>query len=194
MEVTITDVLRYYIGWKDTDERLIAGIEKADVDCFYDYLKGMKVIRNFKKDTYKEVFKLAKNYKKDKTGKFNVEKFSDELYETDLLAGDNKNAIVAASKILWIYDMEKTVIQDSRAKLYLEKVIGKKISGYKDYYKTWEEQYLLFKPEYLKVVRKIGIDKQDNLFNEDWFIRRTFDNYLWNRGKAEEKSKSKEKK
>lgn len=194
MEVTIADVFRYYIAWKDTDEKLTEGIVNGDEDSFYDYLKGMKVIRNFKKGSHKEILKLAKNYKKDKTGQFNVEKFSDELYETDLLAGDNKNAIVAASKILWIYDMKKIVIQDSRAKLYLEKVIGKKISGYTDYCKTWEEQYLLFKPEYLKLIKKIGIDKQDNLFNEDWFIRRTFDNYLWNRGKAEEKNKSKEKK
>ena len=194
MEVTIADVFRYYIAWKDTDEKLTEGIAKGDAECFYNYLKGMKVIRNFKKDSYKEIIKLAKNYKKDKTGKYDVKKFSQKLFDANWLAKNNKNAIVAASKILWAFDKEKTVIQDTMAKLYLEKLIGKKFSGYENYCEYWEEQYLLFKPEYLKVIKKVGIDKQDNLFNEDWFIRRTFDNYLWNRGKAEEKSKSKEKK
>ena len=194
MEVTIADVLRYYIGWKDTDERLIAGIEKGDVDCFYAYLKGMKVIRNFKKGSYKEIFKFAKNYKKDKTGKYDVKKFSQKLFDANWLAKNNKNAIVAASKILWAFDKEKTVIQDTMAKFYLEKLIDKKISGYEKYCEYWEEQYRIFRPLYDRKIEEIGIAKFDSLFDEDWFIRRTFDNYLWNRGKAEEKSKSKEKK
>lgn len=192
MEVTIADVLRYYIGWKDTDERLITGIKNGDVNCFYAYLKGMKVIRNFKKGSYKEIFKVVHEYVTNNPEKFDIEKFSTQLCK--YLAKDNKKAIVAASKILWVFNRDEIIIQDSKAKEYLKKISKKFKNDYTDYCKTWEEQYLLFKPEYLKVIKKIGIDKQDNLFNEDWFIRRTFDNYLWNRGKAEEKGKSKEKK
>lgn len=194
MEVTIADVFRYYVAWKDTDEKLTEGIVNGDEDCFYDYLKGMKVIRNFKKGSYKEILKLAKNYKKDKTEKYDVKKFSQKLFDANWLAKNNKNAIVAASKILWAFDKEKTVIQDTMAKLYLEKLIGKKFSGYEKYCEYWEEQYRIFRPLYDRKIEEIGIAKFDSLFDEDWFIRRTFDNYLWNRGKAEEKSKSKEKK
>ncbi len=192
MEITIADVLRYYIGWKDTDERLITGIKNGDVNCFYAYLKGMKVIRNFKKGSYKEIFKVVHEYVTNNPEKFDIEKFSTQLCK--YLAKDNKKAIVAASKILWVFNRDEIIIQDSKAKEYLKKISKKFKNDYTDYCKTWEEQYLLFKPEYLKVVKKIGIDKQDNLFNEDWFIRRTFDTYLWNKGKAEEKNKSKEKK
>ena len=194
MEVTIADVFRYYVAWKDTDEKLTEGIVNGDEDCFYDYLKGMKVIRIFKKGSYKEILKLAKNYKKDKTEKYDVKKFSQKLFDANWLAKNNKNAIVAASKILWAFDKEKTVIQDTMAKLYLEKLIGKKFSGYEKYCEYWEEQYRIFRPLYDRKIEEIGIAKFDSLFDEDWFIRRTFDNYLWNRGKAEEKSKSKEKK
>ena len=194
MEVTIADVFRYYIGWKDTDERLITGIKNGDVNCFYAYLKGMKVLRNFKKDTYKEIFKLAKKYVDKNPEKFDIEEFSKQLCKSDYLAKNNKSAIVAASKILWTFDRNKTVIQDSKAKETLEKLKGKRIHDYKEYCEYWEKQYELFKPLYLKTIKESGIAKSDSLFNEDWFIRRTFDNYLWNRGKAEEKGKSKEKK
>lgn len=80
------------------------------------------------------VIAKAKEYLNKKPKSSDVEVFSNVLFKAKLLAGKNKNAIVAASKILWI------------------------------------------------------------LNKEEWFIRRTFDNYLWSRGKRKNKSNLKEQK
>ena len=117
-----------------------------------------------------------------------MEKFSTELYKAKLLAGHNKNAIVAASKILWILNMGEIIIQDSRAKRSLEKLTGKKIPDYEQYCINWEKQYQIFRPLYISKIQKEGIEKFNSVFNEEWFIRRTFDNYLWSRGKSENKN------
>lgn len=183
-EISIADVLRYYIGWKDTDEELITCIKKDDLENFNRYLNGMNVKRNFRKGKDKEVFAKAKEYLNKKPEISDVEDFSDALFKAKLLAGHNKKAIVAASKILWILNKEEIIIQDSRAKETLEILIGKRIRDYSDYCTYWEKQYQIFKPAYLKKIKDFGIETLDSLFKEEWFIRRTFDNYLWNRGKS----------
>lgn len=187
-EITNADIFRYYIGWEDTDKELVENIKKGNEEKFHDYLKSMRIARNFKTNSYKNVFKFTREYVSKNTAKFDVKDFSDSLYKKHFLAGDNKNAIVAASKILWIYNLKETIIQDSRAKKALEKLTGKKIGKYQDYCEAWEAQYLLFKKNYDEKIKAIGIDKLDNVFKEEWFIRRTFDNYLWSRGKSKTKS------
>lgn len=184
MVVTTADIFRYYVVWEDTDKELIAQIKKGNEERFHDYLKNMKIARNFKTNAYKDVFKFAREYVGKNKGKFDVNDFSVSLYNKHFLAGDNKNAIVAASKILWIYNCKKTIILDSRAKESLKKLSGiKKLDDYANYCKSWENQYKDFKLGYLKKIKETGADKLDSLFEEDWFIRRTFDNYLWYRGK-----------
>ena len=54
----------------------------------------------FKTNSYKNVFKFTREYVSKNTAKFDVKAFSESLYKRHFLAGDNKNAIVAASKIL----------------------------------------------------------------------------------------------
>lgn len=187
-EITNADIFRYYIGWEDTDKELVENIKKGNEEKFHDYLKSMRIARNFKTNSYKNVFKFTREYVSKNTAKFDVKDFSDSLYKKHFLAGDNKNAIVAASKILWIYNLKETIIQDSRAKESLEKLIGKRIRDYSDYCTYWEKQYQIFKPAYLKKIKDFGIETLDSLFKEEWFIRRTFDNYLWSRGKVKNKS------
>lgn len=187
-EITNADIFRYYIGWEDTDKELVENIKKGNEEKFHDYLKSMRIARNFKTNSYKNVFKFTREYVSKNTAKFDVKDFSDSLYKKHFLAGDNKNAIVAASKILWIYNLKETIIQDSRAKKALKKLTGKKIGKYQDYCEAWEAQYLLFKKNYDEKIKATEIDKLDNVFKEEWFIRRTFDNYLWSRGKVKNKS------
>ena len=186
VEITKADIFRYYIGWEDTDKELIEAIKKGDEEQFHVFLKNMTIARNFKKNTYKDVYKLTREYVKRNTSEYDVNNFSDLLFQAQLLAGDNKNAIVAASKILWIYNKEKTIIYDSRAKNALKNISEKKgLDDYTDYCKAWKEQYKVFKSRYLEKIKENEIDKLDSLFKQEWFIRRTFDNYLWYRGKTE---------
>lgn len=187
-EISIADVLRYYIGWKDTDEELISCIKEDDIEKFNRFLNNMNIKRNFKKGSTKKVFSKAKEYLNKKPEISDVEVFSNVLFKAKLLAGKNKKAIVAASKILWILNKEEIIIQDSRAKETLERLIGKRIQGYSDYCTYWEKQYQIFKPAYLKKIKDFGIETLDSLFKEEWFIRRTFDTYLWSRGKVKNKS------
>lgn len=187
-EISTADVLRYYIAWKDTDEELTTCIKENDLAKFNSFLSAMKIKRNFKKDSGTKVFEQTKKILNKRIKISDVEDFSNTLFEAKLLAKDNKTAIVAASKILWMLNKEKTIIQDSRAKECLEKLIGKKIQNYTEYCTYWEEKYLIFKPEYTKKIKETGIEKLDSLFKEEWFIRRTFDNYLWSRGKSKTKS------
>ncbi len=187
-EISIADVLRYYIGWKDTDEELISCIKEDDLENFNRFLNNMNIKRNFKKGSTKKVFSKAKEYLNKKPEISDVEVFSNVLFKAKLLAGKNKKAIVAASKILWILNKEEIIIQDSRAKESLEKLIGKRIRDYSDYCTYWEKQYQIFKPAYLKKIKDFGIETLDSLFKEEWFIRRTFDTYLWSRGKVKNKS------
>lgn len=191
-EISIADIFRYYIGWKDTDEELITCIKKDELEKFNRFLNIMNVKRNFKKGSDIKIFAKAKEYLNKKSKSSDVEDFSNVLFKAKLLAGKNKNAIVAASKILWILNKEEIIIQDSRAKECLERLIGKRIRGYSDYCTYWEKQYQFFKPIYLKKIKDSGIEILDSLFKEEWFIRRTFDNYLWSRGKRKNKSNLKE--
>ena len=187
-EISTADVLRYYIAWKDTDEELITCIKKDDLENFNRFLINMNIKRNFKKGSTKKIFSKTKEYLNKKPEISDVEVFSDVLFKAKLLAGKNKNAIVAASKILWMINKEEIIIEDSRAKKSLKNLTGKKIPDYSKYCIYWEEQYQFFKTGYLKKIKETKIEMFDAVFKEEWFIRRTFDNYLWSRGKSKTKS------
>lgn len=178
INVSIADIFRYYLVWEDKEKNLVEKIKENDEKSFYEYLVYMNVIRNFKKNSTRKILKVAKDYTTKNKNNLDIDEFSNLLFKDGLLAGQNKNAIVAASKILWIFD-NKIILFDSRAKKSLKEISGKSVSKYKDYCTAWEEQYKSFKSKYCKQVEENKIEKFSNLFLKDWFIRRTFDNYLW---------------
>ncbi len=141
----------------------------------------MKIVLKLKKNNYPDIYEFSLNYFNENSKNFDVEEFSNLLFQNNFLSGKNKKVIVAASKILWAFN-KKTIIMDSRTKDCLQTITGKKIQNYKEFCIYWEEQYQIFKPKFEKLVKELEIDQKISEFNHDWFIRRTFDTYLWKRG------------
>lgn len=182
-EISTADMLRYYLAWEDYEKELIQGPNKGNSDSFYKYLSGMKVLRNFKSGSIKSsVFNISKDFISSSKNHADAELLSKRFLEADVLNNRIKNSIVAASKILWFFNLN-TIIMDALARKYLQKLSGEKIEGYISFCDTWEKQYAKFKPELIRKLEETGIYKISKLYQEEWFLKRTFDNYLWSKGK-----------
>ena len=113
-EIQIVDLLRYYVCWNDTEKVLIEGIQNYDLKAFYNYLVYMKIIRNFKKGSANQILEIAKTFD-NKTAE-DVCRLSDKLYSKKVLAKNNKNALVASSKILWAFNHDRIIIDSINKK------------------------------------------------------------------------------
>lgn len=181
MEITNADLLRYYFAWEEYEKYDLGKIENGDVEAFYKYLVGMRIARNFKAGKYKKIYETAKVFLEKNPNSTDADKLSQDFFKNKLLRDGINNAVVAASKILWAFN-HKAIIIDNLAKRHLAKLAGKKICKMDDYNffcKIWEEQYKVFEQEYKDKLEITCIGKIDTIFRKDWFIRRTFDNYLW---------------
>lgn len=181
MEISFTDIIRYYLVWADGEKELIANIKDGDLASFKAYLTGMKVIRNIKKGTSSQIFKTADDFIQNNK-RLDAEKLSEKLNKEKLLSGKNKNCIVLASKVLWVLN-HNAIIKDSLSEKSLRKLSAKKIKTYKEFCMEWETQYKIFQPKAIKIINKYSLSKISHVFKEEWFLRRTFDNYLWAMGK-----------
>ena len=175
-DITKRDLFRYYYFWKEIEEKLFLAIKNDNVGSFEEYLKYMKIIRNFKKGSSKRVFQISGEYC-DSSMTPAVDELSKMFYSAGILAKENKNANVAASKILWIFD-RKQVIMDSanRKKLKTE---GHKTGTYFEYLQAWNVEYQRAKPEIKQITASLELSRIDQVFEEEWFQMRVFDLYLW---------------
>ncbi len=190
MEITNADLLRYYLAWEDYEKEILEKIKNDDEDAFHQYLIEMKITRNFKQNSYKKVYKVSKDYQETNHKSTDANNLSEELFNHNLVCNGKKNVIVAASKILWAFN-KKAIIIYTQAKRTLAKLAEEKIyklDSYNFFCKTWEDKYKEFKPLYKEKTATSGIAKLDVVFEEEWFIRRTFDNYLWAHGKKSDKT------
>lgn len=186
MEITIADLFRYFLAYEDYEKKYIDCIRdinnQAKIKCFHKYLSGMKISRNFKSNNDENIYNVTIKFIEKNPEDFNPERLSLCFYEAGLLNDRIKNAVVAASKILWVFNHD-VIIMDSQAQIYLKKFSGKEIKSYSDFCRVWEEQYALFKTALTKKYLENDIVKLISIFEEEWFLRRTFDNYLWSKGK-----------
>ncbi|WP_027727807.1 hypothetical protein [Treponema sp. C6A8] len=186
MEITIADLFRYFLAYEDYEKKYIDCIRdknnQAKIKCFHKYLSGMKISRNFKSNNDENIYNVTIKFIEKNPEDFNPERLSLCFYEAGLLNDRIKNAVVAASKILWVFNHD-VIIMDSQAKNYLKEITGKEIDSYSNFCTVWEKQYALFKVELTKELHERGIVNWNSVFNEEWFLRRTFDNYLWLKGK-----------
>ncbi|WP_288621638.1 hypothetical protein [uncultured Treponema sp.] len=173
-EIQIVDLLRYYVCWNDTEKVLIEGIQNYDLKAFYNYLVYMKIIRNFKKGSANQILEIAKTFD-NKTAE-DVCRLSDKLYSKKVLAKNNKNALVASSKILWAFNHDRIII-DSINKKKL-KLNTENINDYSEFCSMWVKEYERQRNNIDKIIDKHNLLKIDAIFAEEWFKKRVFDLYL----------------
>jgi hypothetical protein len=137
----------------------------------------MKVIRNFKKGETSNVFKISEQFIKQHNKEEDVEKLSDLFYKNNVLAKDNKNAKVAASKIIWVFNHD-CPIMDNYNKTVLSGLAKCKIDSYEQYCKIWKDKYKEKEKQIEKQISNYHLEKIDSIFEETWFKQRVFDMFL----------------
>lgn len=199
--------MRFLIQWVRRERHLHENLSNSPtIDGIREALRYFKVARTFKG--------LGDDEKADKVVKGLIA-VSNELTKKNVikqvqtLAGtfkkefESKN-LSAASKLLWLRCRTPVIIFDKRAKIALANLCPEykkqELANYNEYYECW---HYIFKSHQKKIKRSISglinIKKytplcyeSDKSFkdcvNNDWFIERTFDIYLWEIGGLEPKS------
>lgn len=191
LEITMLDAIRYYYYWKENEEKMYKGIvENNSKNAFKEYLNYMKITRNFKKETSEKILEIANQFKSYKTVD-TVNKLSSELIKNKVQSGNKNELLVASSKIMWLFDRDFYVIQDTFVKKILKIISSDKgIKTYNDYYEKWNKQYFYYKKEIENIIEQNELVKLDYVFKEEWFIKRIFDMKLWHEGKLMEDRKN----
>ncbi len=130
----------------------------------------MKIGRNFRANTGPKVLITTKNLYLNHV--HDVEKLSKNYFEGGLLSGNKRNALVAASKLLWLFDHEIIIMDD-----YTKKALGAK--NYIDYTQKWNNAFDLKIIEIDSIISLYQLNNIDPIINERWFKMRVFDQYLW---------------
>jgi hypothetical protein len=171
------DVMRYYVTYRDVEAKIIEAIDSGDdkeqeaAINFY-MAKHMKIARNFGAGKGSVVLKKTIEYVND--GKRDVSALSVEFHKAEILSGENKNAIVAASKLLWLLD-HKVIIMDGTAREVLEMPDN---SSYDEFVDCWKKHYAIAEPVIADIIGKYSFAAIDSVMEQDWFKMRVFDQYL----------------
>ena len=173
------DIMRYYVTYIDTEKQILNDIraksEITRVDAYNKYVhKHMKIGRNFRSGTVHMVLGATENY--FRLAKFDVEELSKIYASSGLLSGQNKNAVVAASKLLWLFAKEIIIMDNVNMKN-----LGAK--DYESYVTKWLEKFETVEQEITDVINKYFINI-DPVFEEKWFRMRIFDQYLLTQNKV----------
>lgn len=176
--LNIVDVLRYYVIWNDYEKEIFLSVnEQNNIFAFNKYLIYMRIKRNFRKDTQKEILHSTIEFlNTNKT--VSVENLSNIYFNLGLLSSNNKNAFVASSKILWLFN-RNYIIMD-RINLRVLNSPQNKIKNYFDYLNIWKLNYNRHLPIINKLIKEYNLENIDNVFIENWFKQRIFDLFLWN--------------
>ena len=120
-----------------------------------------------------------------------VKQVSAELSNKYWGAPDRRNLLSAASKFLWLKIRDPIIIYDSQARLALNVPNG----NYEHFYTAWIDSYTNHKEEIREISHKLkdqslyfeeqpeNISEIEEIISQEWFHRRVFDIWLWNKGK-----------
>ncbi|MDF3822842.1 hypothetical protein P3G55_23290 [Leptospira sp. 96542] len=176
--MNINDVLRYYVLWTDIESVFVKNRE--DLHFFRNYLNYMKVIRNFKSNSSKSILEKAANFNVQNSENL-VQNFSNILNESGLLNNKINRALVASSKILWLFNQD-IIIMDNFNILELKRLNYKITEGsYDDYCLAWNKEYEKCLPDIQNICSQLKNSPiESELFQKNWFQKRIFDMFLWN--------------
>ncbi|MCW7490992.1 hypothetical protein [Leptospira meyeri] len=140
----------------------------------------MKVIRNFSTDTSKSILEKAAKFNFQNNDK-PVQNFSDILNQSGLLNKKINRALVASSKILWLFNQE-IIIMDNFNILALKSLNYKITEGnYDEYSEAWMTEYQKYSSKIKNICSQLNNSSLDsNLLQMEWFQKRIFDMFLWN--------------
>lgn len=174
--MNINDVLRYYVLW--TDEESVFVKNREQLQFFKNYLIYMRVIRNFRTDSSKFILEKAAKFVFQNNDK-SVQNFSDILNENGLLNRKINRALVASSKILWLFNQE-IIIMDNFNILALKRLNYKIREGsYDEYLLAWNTEYQNHKSKIKNICSQLNNSLLDNqLLQTEWFHKRIFDVFL----------------
>ena len=175
--ITILDLMRYYVAYYDIEKPILDAISSNNRENISEgmrkYMGGyMKISRNFKGKNYLKIYDITKEFYDSKNT--NIESLSALFHKMELLSGINKNAKVASSKLLWLFN-RNVVIMDN----FNKKVLNVKTDNYSDYLNRWETEFQNKKKEIDQIILSHDLKSLDNVFSENWFKMRVFDQYLW---------------
>lgn len=93
----------------------------------------------------------------------------------------------AASKIIWMYDRDNTLIFDRRVRTALDRMREPNETklpdrDYEKFSARWEGQYKLVRADIVKACRGMRLNCEHDVLQEKWFHRRVFDIWLWDAG------------
>lgn len=174
------DVLRYYVCYKDIEEPILNMIKsKNPIDRETGLKKYMNnhmgIGRNFAAGKQAMILGATQNYYR--TNGRSADELSDIYFRNELLNANIKNAKVAASKLLWLYN-PSVVIMDNLNR----RVLGVKGNTYKEYEEAWLMKFSEVSPNIEKIINENNLSSIDKVVTEDWFKMRVFDQYLWTLG------------
>lgn len=177
-KMNINDVLRYYVLWTDIESVFVKN--RDDLQFFRNYLNYMRVIRNFRPNTSKFILEKAVNFNFQNSENL-VQNFSNILNESGLLNNKINRALVASSKILWLFNQD-IIIMDNFNILELKRLNYKITEGsYDDYCQAWNKEYEKRQPDINGICSQLKNSSiYSELFHENWFQKRIFDMFLWN--------------
>lgn len=172
-KVSCLDAMRYYVCYKDIEEKILKDFTNSKIEIKMQALKSymfyMKISRNFKSDSQVKIIEILNSQKK-----FDVNKLSDHFKTEKILSGQNKKALVAASKFIWLTNKE-TIIMDN----YNREILMTEEGSYIKYCETWKEKFHSHKSELDKASQDLKKIIQDDIIDQEWFKMRVFDQYLW---------------
>jgi hypothetical protein len=180
--LTAFDVIRYLHYWNDGERPIVTDFRsrnpKARLDAFKRYLSAMKIARNFREGSVPEIYRVARSYVVA-SGTANPNELSTRFRAADLLSGGSNNAVVAASKILWLFD-RRTVIMDSYNRKALKLFSGSVPVTYDEYRRQWKAAYERYLPQIDGVIERYQFSRILREVRAGWFKQRVFDVFLWN--------------
>jgi hypothetical protein len=172
------DILRYYVNYIDFEKPLLDILETQDIDRdetlkrFRKFKNTyMSVGRNFKSETDAQVLEILNS--NISVGNYDVLKLSDEYLDKELLNPKIKKAYSACSKFIWLFNKE-TIIVDSLNRAAL----GIYDDDYQLYCDKWKEVFSQKRNEIMEVIYSHNLTEKFPVMQQEWYIRRVFDQYL----------------
>lgn len=173
-------LLRYYVNYHDYEKPLIDLIKeekyKEAFPLFISFKNSyMSVGRNFNGGNDEKIWETLIDFEpKNQDG---VTWLSKKFSKDKILT--NQNAISACSKFIWLFNHDVIIFDNNVAEAL--KYYG---SDYSEYCNKWVSKYKSCKDQLLQGISKFRLSELDPIFKEEWFVKRTYDQILWNDRKA----------
>ena len=178
--IPLNHLLRFYVNYYDYEKPLIDLINKAKfkeaLPLFISFKNSyMSVGRNFRGGNDEKIWDTLITFESmDQEG---VAKLSKKFCSDELLT--KQNAISACSKFIWLFNHDVNIFDNNVATAL--KYYG---ADYNEYCNKWISKYTECRVKLTEGISKFRLSELDPIFNEEWFIKRTFDQILWADAKA----------